>query len=478
MNSIISIEEKELSQDGYSSNLSSYFKSYVEHFAVYQNNVSEQGYCYMLGLISSNKGEGNMERIEESQKILPYHQYQHFLTNSTWSADAVIEQVAKDASALMQKEKEKQGYRVGLILDESGHIKQGMNSVGVARQYIGQLGKVDNCQIGVYSTLVCGTRPTLIGERLFLPSCWAEDTNRCVKAGIPPKQQEHQTKPILALQLVDEALAWNVKFDWVGGDGLYGHSYELGAGLDQRNLLFVLDVHKDQQVYLSAPIIAIPSKKAGRGRPPSTYKTTSEPKRVDTYLSDLEADDWKKITIRQTTKEDLCAWVHCKQVWVWNGLEAKARERTLIIRRTIGRDGVTVTDTKFSLSNGKLSTYSAKEFAYFQAQRYWIERNFEDAKNEVGLSDYQVRKWTGWHHHHAVVMMAMLFLLREQIDKEADYPSMSLTDARKIITILIEQCLFPIKNPIQTELQNMEKRHDKRKKATQWYRKNSLFPES
>ena len=94
--SSLSIEERELSQEVYSSNLCSYFESYGEHFAVYQNNVSEQGYCYMLGLISSNKGEGNMERIEESQKALPYHQYQHFLTNSTWSADKVIQQVASD----------------------------------------------------------------------------------------------------------------------------------------------------------------------------------------------------------------------------------------------------------------------------------------------------------------------------------------------------------------------------------------------
>ena len=476
MNSTVSIERQKLSQDGYSSKLSTYFESYREHFAVYQNNVSEQGYCYMLGLISSNKGEGNMERIEESQKALPYHQYQHFLTNSTWSADSVIQQVATDASALMQLEKEKQGCGVGFIIDESGHAKQGRQSVGVSRQYSGQTGKVDNCQIGVYSSLVCGIRPTLIGERLFVPNCWAEDSDRCTKAGIPLERQGHRTKPILALELVDEALAWGVKFDWVGGDGLYGHSYLLGAGLDQRNLLFILDVHKDQQIYLSEPVIAIPPKKVGRGRNTSAYKTAEASKRVDVYIADLEADDWEKITIRKTTKADLRAWVHCKQVWVWDGLESKARERTLIVRRTIGQDGVT--DTKYSLSNGKLSDYSVKEFAYFQAQRYWVERNFEDAKNEVGLSDYQVRKWTGWHHHHAIVMMAMLFLLREQIDKEAEYPSMSLTDARKMITILIEQCIFPIKNPVQTELRNMEHRHEKRKKATQWYRKNSFSSES
>ena len=139
--------------------------------------------------------------------------------------------------------------------------------------------------MGVYSSLVCGIRPTLIGERLFIPSCWAEDKDRCSKAGIPLEEQIHNTKPVLALQLVDEAIGWGVKFDGVGGDGLYGHNYELGVGLDQRNLLFVLDVHKDQQVYLSKPIIAIPTKKEGRGRTPTAYKTTEEPKRVDRYIS-------------------------------------------------------------------------------------------------------------------------------------------------------------------------------------------------
>ncbi|MFT5914329.1 MAG: hypothetical protein ACI81T_000816 [Bacteroidia bacterium] len=118
-----------------------------------------------------------------------------------------------------------------------------------------------------------------------------------------------------------------------------------------------------------------------------------------------------------------------------------------------------VTDTKYSLSNdGSLVDSQKENLAFRQAQRYWVERNFDDGKNELGMSDYQIRKWKSWHHHHAIVLMAMLFMLREQIDQEVHYPIISLHDARKMAIVLIAQTIIEAQNPVEQEVERMEKK--------------------
>ena len=412
-----------------------------------------------------------MERMEEQDGGMAYHQYQHFLSNSPWSYEWIIKQVGQDTSALLEKEKEKSGKPTGLIVDESSHIKKGKHSVGVARQYAGSVGKVDNCQVAVYLSLCNNKRSTLIDEALFLPKEWTEDKQRSRKSGIPESKIVYKTKPALALELVDNAISNEVVFDWVGGDGLYGHNYELGKGLDERNLLFVLDVHKDQRIYEQAPEIFVGQKKKGRGRTPSQNKTLSKNIRVDEYAENVAQKDWKRIKIRKTTKGWLKALMHFKTVWVWDGKEQKARKRILIIRKTLNKHNE-ITDIKYSLSNGILEDYEAEELAFFQAQRYWVERNFDDGKNELGMSDYQIRGWKSWHHHHAIVLMAMLFMLKEQIDKELEYPLMSLHDARKMVVVLIAETIVKPPNPIKKEIERMKKRQFKRKKSMDWHFNN------
>lgn len=474
------LEEDDLS---YKSRFKKYFESYHSCFEVYRNNVREQAWSYTIGLLQASKGQGNMERIEE-QLDLPYHQYQHFLTNSPWSYEALIKRVGEDVNQVMMEasyqkslklsSEETYSSKTGLIIDESSHVKKGKKSVGVSRQYAGSVGKVDNCQVGVYASLVNGHHSSLIDERLYVPNCWIEDKARCNKAGIPKLNQVYKTKPVLALEIIKEAISNKISFDWVGGDGLYGHNYELCSGLDELKVLFVLDVHKNQSIYLKKPTIYLPTKNTGRGRPPSRYQTQDKPINTQDYLKTIEDKRvfWKKLKIRKTTKGWLKAWVHCIKVWVWDKKEATARRRILIIRKTIGRNKE-ITDTKYTLSNGKLEEYTIEAFAFFQAQRYWVERNFDDAKNELGLSDYQVRKWKGWHHHHAIVIMAMVFLLKERVDHQVKYPLMSLADARKMVCVLIVQTIIKPKDPIQEQITRMNIRHRKRKKSIDWYYKDN-----
>lgn len=117
-------------------------------------------------------------------------------------------------------------------------------------------------------------------------------------------------------------------------------------------------------------------------------------------------------------------------------------------------------DTKYSFSNGDIEQYTPKEFAYFQAQRYWVERTFDDAKNELGMSDYQIRKWNGWHHHHSLVLMAGLFLLKQKIEHKQEAPLMSVRDAR----ILVVVSLFGTQKHMEIRLKQMETRHKSQQK--------------
>jgi len=458
----------------YSSKVQNYFEEYESCFDVYRNNVSDQALKYMYGLLESEKGQANMERMEENQETMPYHQYHHFLSNSPWSAEEVKKKVAQDSSSLMSFQKLQMGKPTGLLIDESSHLKKGKHSVGVSRQYAGVIGKVDNCQVGVYVSLCNGKHSSLIDEALFLPKEWIEDEKRCLKAGIPKEAINDKTKPALALDLVDTALSNGVEFDWVGGDGLYGHSSDLRSGLDKRGLLYVLDIHKNQRIYLEAPIIYLPEKKAGPGRTPVHLRTDTPSVKIEEYVKELPETVWEKQKIRQTTKGWLHALIHCQSVWVWDGLEQQARKSTLIVRKTLNNKAEPV-DVKYSLSNGSLEDYTVAEFAYFQAQRYWVERNFDDGKNELGLSDYQVRKWNAWHHHHAIVMMAMLFMLREQIEKQAEHPLTSLRDTRKMVVALIIQTLIPPQQAAKREIKKMKKRHQKRQKAIDWFYQKQKF---
>ena len=191
-----------------------------------------------------------MERMEEDIPDSEYRAYQHFLTHSKWDYQGVISKVATDTTELMKTNKMESGKPTGFVIDESAHLKKGDKSVGVAKQYAGVVGKVENCQVGVYASLVNDRRATLINERLFLPKKWAEDKARCQVAGVPKADIQFKTKPQLALEMVQQAIDEGITFDWVGGDGLYGHNSELRAGLEELGVFYVLDVHKDEKVYL------------------------------------------------------------------------------------------------------------------------------------------------------------------------------------------------------------------------------------
>ena len=156
-----------------------------------------------------------VEEVEDSD----YKRYIHFLSVSTWSASAVNNATLRETDKLLRGQNKRSDLPTGLVLDETSHLKKGSDSVGVARQYAGVAGKVDNCQVAVHASLANGKFCTLVGTELFLPEGWTKDKQRCKGAGIPNSDQKFQTKPELALKLIKQIIQAGTEFDFIGGDG-------------------------------------------------------------------------------------------------------------------------------------------------------------------------------------------------------------------------------------------------------------------
>ena len=437
---------------------------YNKLFVVYTRDNTSKAHSYLLGLLKCEKNHTNMERMAEQVPEQAYHQYHNFLSESKWDYQQVNNTTALETSALLEGCKSKSGKPTGYIVDESSHLKKGKKSVGVSRQYAGVSGKVDNCQVAVYSSLCNEGNVSIINVKLFLPEQWTLDKDRCHKAGIPESEQEFKTKPQLALEMIESDKELGVQFDWIGGDGLYGHNTELTHGLDTEGLFYVLDVHKDELFYLEEPTFSVPPKKGKKGRTPTNLQADKPTCRIDNYYQGLSQYQWEKVKVRKTTKGWKYVYVHTVAIWHWDGKEENARQRTLVITRTLDKNP----KVKFSFSNGDIDEYTRREYAYFQCNRYWVERSFDDAKNELGLSGYQIRKWNAWQHHQSLTMMACMYMLTLKIARKPEYKMMSLRDIR----IMIIANLFSDQETI-TKLHNqMLIRHKNRKRDIDRFYKN------
>lgn len=392
-----------------------------------------------------------------------YQSQQQFISDSPWSSEGLMDKIGVDTNNLLG-DKPNQAFSI----DESSSGKAGHHSVGVSHQYNGNKGKLDNCQTGVYASLSRGNKVGIIRGKLFLPDEWINDTERCAKAGIPKEAIVKKTKVELGIELIAEAKKSGIEFGWVNADGLYGSSYGFGKAIEEMGEHFVVDVHKDQMVYLTMPEIYIPAHENKRGRKQIRPLSDTPPVQVQEYIKTLRNPDFQKVNIRKGTKGWLTANVHTVQVWVWNHQENKARERTLIIRKpTKGNDEI-----KYALSNFTVKQKTVQEFAFMQAQRFWIERAFEDQKGELGMSDYQVRKHTAWYHHQALVMLAMLFVNKQKILHQKNIPLLSVRDVRlQLIASLKEGGAH-----IEKEIDQMVARHHQRATdIVRYYPDNDYF---
>lgn len=392
---------------------------------------------YLQGLFHECKS--NIERMTERIPESNYQQLQHFISHSEWDGKAVMMEVAKNTNRSLESLKGEKG----LLLDESGNEKAGNKSVGVARQYIGNVGKVCNSQVGVYAGVSRADKIGLVGARLYLPKEWTLDKKRCTRAGVPPSEQKYRSKPELALEIIEELEA-AVTYHWVGGDTIYGNSPELRKALHRRGAAFVLDVGEQLQVCLAEPQPYVP-KSSGKGRKPSRPVIAEKAVGLKDLIGQISSEQWKTIEYRVGTKGRLVREAVLKRVWVWKKGTAEIEELELLISRKLDE-----TEVKYSLCHEPPGKLSVEKALYRQMQRYWIERAFQEIKEQIGLAQYQVRGWQAWQHHIALTMMALHFILETQIENAENLPLMSCGDVKLMLGNILKNKLDEPKILMQT----------------------------
>ena len=392
----------------------------------------------------------NIERISEALEA-NYHQVQHFISDSNWDARGLIDEVAKNVSRLLPKQ-----TLTGLLIDESGWVKKGDKSVGVGHQYCGNVGKTANSQVAVFGCLCNGKYASLVDSRLYLPESWCQDAARCNEAGIPVEERDFKTKQSLAIDIIKHQLSLGNSFDYVGADGLYGNDAAFARSIDNLGLIYMLDIHSDQTIYLQKPELILPERKNAKGPTPKRLKASTPDTNVSKYVKDLKSNEWKTIDIRHSSKGVLKGRFHFRTVYIWDKNINSVEERLLVVSSRRTKDGEEI---KFSFTNAHLVQYTEHVIAYMQAQRFFIEHSFKEQKQILGLDQFQTRKWLSWYHQVALNLLVGSFMLKEKLLSQEDIPILSARD-------IMEFLIFRFYKEMTEErlLAALQERHRKRLK--------------
>jgi SRSO17 transposase len=390
--------------------LVSYIKSFSHFFHSRSDSNTDEIRSYLFGLIRGKRGAKNMERMNESVPDFRYQNVHHAISDSPWEARPVMNEVARRADQLLGG-----GPRPRLDIDDFGVQKKGNSSVGVIRQYIGRLGKVENGQVAVSTCLASGQTSTLTDIRLYLPEPWCDDPARCQKARIPENECHFRTKTALALESVRHQRALGIRFEVIGMDSGYGSDHGFLHELDRDGETFVGEVHCDQRIWTENPWPHYQSARPGKTLKHPKPSTPSQ--RVDDWAAAQPDTAWRRLKVRDSDQ----GWVEVsylsERIWVLEGDTAKAW--WILVwenpdERCNNGKKLKAPRRHYALSNGSADT-DVRWLVGDGVGRNVIERNFRDTKSEVGMADYQTRSWPAWHHHMALVMMALLFLMQERM---------------------------------------------------------------
>jgi SRSO17 transposase len=324
----------------------------------------------------------------------------HFMSNSPWSGPTLI-------AAVQGEIKQHSEFQAGamLILDESADEKAGSHSAGAGRQHNGRLGKVDMSQVGVFLSLATPRAHTWIDGELYIPQRWFEDVyaERREKVDIP-KGCTFYTKPELGWQMIQRAQANQVSFDAVVMDDLYGRNNVLRHRLNQANIEYYGDVPANTIVYLDKPKITYPKTK--RGKRSKQSKIVAKQRYEVRQLRHHPDLGWAVVTLRPNERGMLRAKFGRCRVWTVHG--TKCRQEWLLIRQ----DGRRVT---YVLSNAAEDT-SLETMAWRKSHRYFIERDNQDSKGELGWDEFQAIKYRAWEHQLAFTILASWFVAETRLD--------------------------------------------------------------
>jgi SRSO17 transposase len=362
----------------------------------------ERAEAYLRGLLLDAESTKTAEAIALKVHGDPsqVRMTQVFLGQSAWADEPPRAELVRWADQEL-------GSEVGtLIVDESGIPKCGDKSVGVARQYCGATGKIDNCQVAVYLAYAGPRGHTLLDERLYLPEDeWANDAARRKEAGVP-EDVVFRTKPELALELIRH-VGPKIRHGWVTFDEGYGKDPDFLSGLEELGERYIGEVPKSCRGWLRRPEVQGPGagQRGRRTSKPRVAPGQPAPQTVEEIAAALPAGAWKRLQFREGTKGVQVAHFAAIRLVVERD-DLPGPELWLVIERSCDQAPY----IKYYLSNASRDC-PLLELAQAGHNRWPIEDCFLRGKQELGLDDYEVRGWRGFHHHMTLVMLAMWFLV-------------------------------------------------------------------
>jgi SRSO17 transposase len=373
---------------------------FIKPFAIGLKHDAQRQHAteYVVGLVSNVKRK-NIESIAylHQQDRQPM---QKFIGQKPWEGEPMIDELVRQVAASIGRD---DGV---LVIDPSGVLKQGKASVGVARQWCGRAGKVDNCQVGVYMAYVARDEHALVDARLYLPKEWTKDKSRCRRAGIP-KEIKFRTRHELTLEMIRKHRA-ALPHAWVTGDDEMGRNGGFRDELRTMNEQYLLAVPSNT---LIRDVDAVPPLYGGSGAPPKVpYQ------RADQWMKSVK--QWIRIEVRPGEKGPLAVEAVKVRVQTKRGRRNGPEEVLVIFRERQGRK---VVKHDYALSNAPFET-PLREFARVLNAEHRVEECLRRAKSESGLAQYQVRTWRGWHHHQTLTLIATWFLTQEKRRGEKGSP--------------------------------------------------------
>jgi len=408
--------------------------NYVELFepAFQRSEQLERSKIYLRGLLGDAPRK-NIEKmalgLEENVRSM-----QHFIGQSTWKQEPVI---AIHQGLAAETLGEEDGVA---LIDESGVVKQGDDSVGVAAQYCGSVGKVANSQVGVYLGYASRKGYGLIEGQLFIPETWFDDEHAAKRTACGvPEGLAFQSKPEIGLELLRRAIQrGDLPFQWVAADELYGDSPAFRDGVAELNKRYFTEIKCSTLIWRCRPEVYVPEWK-GHGRHPTRLRLRNpadQPVSASELVTQIPKKGWSRATIKEGSKGPIvCDFAFLRSIESRNNLPGP--EVWLIIRRNVDDSSV----IKFYFSNAP-TDIPLIEFVRISGMRWPIETIFEEAKGEVGFDHYEMRSWLGWHHHMLLVSLAHHFLVRLRIRFQKQAPTLTIYQVRLLLTSVLPKPVF------------------------------------
>jgi SRSO17 transposase len=390
------------------------FAAYVEGLVSVIGHADRVGplrdYCLGLIMPCERKSVEPMAAVTAPHRTAAQHQsLLHFVGQSPWSNEMVLAKVAE----MVLPSIERHGPLEAWIIDDTGFPKKGKHSVGVARQYCGQLGKQDNCQVAVSLSLANHHASLPVAWRLYLPKEWAADPERRRKAGVPDAM-DFKTKPEIALEQIEAALKAGLPRGVVLMDAGYGCNTDLRTGISTLGLSYVAGILPNTTVWTPGTGPLPPKRWSGRGQRPKRLRRDDHhrPISVEEFALSLPKRSWRKIEWREGTAEPLSSRFARVRVRVAHrdyALSESRPEEWLLIEWPKGEEK----PAKYWLSTLP-KNISLRKLVDLTKLRWRIERDYQELKQELGLGHFEGRGWRGFHHHAALCIAAYGFLVSER----------------------------------------------------------------